>query len=316
MPSKRAKRVATPAHPAAPSEFWTADDSVLYHHTAPESWALLRRVSKGVSRAMSTVRMPRSVRFTQAYWDALPGNNADTRAVLIEKIATVVVTGRVESIALPNIGMTGMRYAMEPVLVAAITPALVHLDLHGNGFGPRGLAVLAPTLSRCTALVHLNLSNVQMCQVVGLRSAAELGRNVLSPMTQVLCGVTALRHLDLSCNFFGGSRGFASMCEAMVRSCPQLVHLDFSANNLGDQEMAGLLAQLCTTAIVDVNLAGNHMGERAVAALLDALPRWPSLARLDLRFCMALRRDDKARVRAVWVEGVHGVERDARALKV
>lgn len=316
MPSKRAKRGATPAHPAAPSEFWTADDSVLYHYTAPESWPLLRRVSKAVARAMATVRMPRSVRVTQAYWDALPGNVTDKRAVLIAKIASVVVTGRIESIELPNIGMGGMKYAMEPVLVAAITPALVHLDLHGNGFGNLGLAVLAPTLSTCTALVHLNLSNIQMGHVVSLRLAALLPGDALAPMTRILGGVTALRHLDLSCNFFGGARGFNAMCEAMVRSCPQLAHLDFSANNLGDQEMADLLAQLCTTAIVDVNLSGNHVGERGVAALLDALPRWPSLARLDLRFCMALRRDDKARVRAVWVEGVHGVERDARALKV
>ena len=312
---KREKRVPSPAAHLAPSELWTADDSVLYHHTAPDSWALLRRVSKGVARAMSTVRMPRSVRVTQAYWDALPGNNADKRAVLIEKIATVVVTGRVESIELPNIGMAGMRYAMEPVLVAAITPALVHLDLHGNGFGPLGLAVLAPTLSTCTALVHLNLSNVQMGHVVSLRLSALLPGDALAPMTQVLCGVTALRHLDLSCNFFGGSRGFASMCEAMVRSCRELVHLDFSANNLGDQDMADLLAQLCTTAIVDVNLSGNQTGAHGVAALFDALPRWPSLARLDFRFNM-VRRDDKARARTVWVQGVHGVERDARALKV
>jgi hypothetical protein len=79
--------------------------------------------------------------------------------------------------------------------------------------------------------------------------------------------------------------------------------------------MADLLAQLCTTVIVDVNLSGNHLGERGVAALLDALPRWPSLARLDFRFNI-VRRDDKARAVTVWLQGVHGVERDARALKV
>jgi hypothetical protein len=49
--------------------------------------------------------------------------------VVMHAIDRVMATGVIVSIELPNIGMAGMAYSMEPAVLATITPALVRLDL-------------------------------------------------------------------------------------------------------------------------------------------------------------------------------------------
>jgi Ran GTPase-activating protein (RanGAP) involved in mRNA processing and transport len=43
-------------------------------------------------------------------------------------------------------------------VLRAQCPALAHLNLRGNSFGPEGAGRLAGVMAQCPALAHLNLS--------------------------------------------------------------------------------------------------------------------------------------------------------------
>ncbi len=168
--------------------------------------------------------------------------------------------------------------------------------------------MLAPTLRRCTALVHLDLSNT------GLRTD---GTNGIAALTAVLSGLTALRHLDLRINnFHGVGPDFVAVYTAVVH-CPVLTHLNLSASALSDEDMAGLVSVLWRCRVVDLDLSGNSVKRRATDVLVAVIPHCPSLARLDLRWCFKHGDEDmRELMRPVWVAGVNGVPHATRSLRM
>lgn len=282
-----------------PSEVWSSDDGVLYHYTVPESWPLLRRVSKAVASSMSGVRMKRKIRLNRAYWDNLAGSAEEKRDVIMHALRRATSTGVIVSLELPGFMiMPNLAFytpGIYPDILAAITPALLHLDLSGNHFGHMGIRALVPNLSTCTALTHLDLSNTQLHQ------------NGMLEIGSVLPRLTALAHLNLSCNFPMAPPAFIAMYQDVLPRCRAMTHLDLSANSISDQGLADLVSALCECpALLELNLSGNSIRGLATASFVRVLAHWSLLRRLDVRWCIQhVDQGLTQQIRAAWLAGVN-----------
>ena len=151
--------------------------------------------------------------------------------------------------------------------------------------GPTGAAALAEGLTVNSALTHLNLSSNELCGLGlhGRGTYTDIGVLALARVIQVS---SALISLDLSCNEIAVS-GAKALAEALnVRSA--LKNLNLFRNNLtrwGD-DMSGILAiadalKSGTSALEELNLADNQLGEIGAAAVAGALVN-SALTSLDL----------------------------------
>jgi hypothetical protein len=71
-------------------------------------------------------------------------------------------------------------------LARVLCPALVHLDLSGNSnFGAGGAESLAGVLGECRELVHLNLSDHEICEAGDSGRSASTVLSAVSPRSRL-----------------------------------------------------------------------------------------------------------------------------------
>ncbi|XP_078470172.1 transforming growth factor beta activator LRRC32 [Lampetra planeri] len=201
-------------------------------------------------------------------------------------------------------------------LVTILLYLLVTLQGHGATFRPReDIFVTVPALDSSGCLItarhafcrHQGLSAVPSSlpgdtlqldvsdNAIASLSAGPLGRYaslvVLTARRNGLdtvaddsfSGLRDLERLDLSENRLGaradGGVAARSLARALSRP-PGLLHLDLSRNGLRDAALEGLLAELNSSSLASLSLAGNSLRSLAPRAFASL----PSLAHLDLEF--------------------------------
>ena len=167
-----------------------------------------------------------------------------------------------QSLLLNDVGL-GDERAEE--LCSALTsrpPNLLnHLDLSGNGLGPRAGAALAGLIRDSRSLTRLNLGRNSLW----LGGVWALAEALASPHPAPLC------HLDLADNVIGAT-GCAALAQALGAAGSGLRHLVLNNNDLRDAGAVALAHVLETnTTLQHLELDNNAIGKAGVAALGKAL---------------------------------------------
>jgi hypothetical protein len=236
--------------------------------------AQLRGVSRGVRANVDAVRGARVVELNAGWFAGLDGTAAEKRAAVMERLGALVATGAViKELALPGTGLDGT----EAALLAAITPALVRLDLRGNGVGVAGVRLLAEALWAHAALRELDLSNnrINLQETAGGAVETNLGSLRLA----ALLGQLPLTHLHLRGCGLGRPHG---ACLALLGMCPTLTHVDLGMNwRLPVEALGPALGQL--RALTHLELGGVRIrGTAGAASLAAALPACQALEYVSL----------------------------------
>jgi len=135
--------------------------------------------------------------------------------------------------------------------------ALLELDISKNQLGPEGIKLLGPALTGLTALTQLNLSNNKFGDQVGslCNSLAAIGQIISLNISSCGLGVE-------------GGRSVARTLQQMT----QVTHLDLSSNMLrleGGQAIASSLVHLHLLSLL--NLRDNNMGVDGYEAVVRCL---------------------------------------------
>ena len=208
----------------------------------------------------------------------------------------------------PGSQMPYTSYELSSVSKPVRLNSLIVLDLHNNGLGTMGMAVLSKLMRACTALTDLRISRnimdgeslYNLCDYnntgAGFAACTSLtaldlhSNNVRSGwhyFGQLRKGLPLLTMLDVSNSF---SRTFRrspfshiSGLTQMLTMSPKLAMLDVSNSGI-DTEEAVLLAELLRNAecLQNVNLARNKAEDDGAMHFLHCLAECPKLTSITL----------------------------------
>lgn len=174
----------------------------------------------------------------------------------------------------------------------AVPVGLTHLNVGGNGLGPRGAAALAQRWEPLSRIEHLDVSVTRIGDE-GLASLAE--SPYVSRLSSLACGgamtgvtdrgvssvlrsaeLCGLRELDLS-NIRMGPRFGELLAESDLAA--GLTRLTVRGCGIGQGDLLAMLPSL--RSLRELCLAHNSIGEACIEPIFEACPR---LERLDLSF--------------------------------
>ena len=180
----RTTRQATQAQPlllAADAPFAAALEAVPAEDWC-RTWAagrtiMLRRTSKRVKEVVDKMRLPAVVRLSRRFWDdARNGTEKETRQFVLRQLTFMTAWCRISTLELRGCAITGPLAERLAGGVLAQCRALVHLDLSRIQIGARGGKRLAGVLGQCASLAHLNLSDNQIGSAGAESLASVLGQ--------------------------------------------------------------------------------------------------------------------------------------------
>jgi NLR family CARD domain-containing protein 3 len=203
-------------------------------------------------------------------------NDADIDNLSAFLIQNYTPDMQLRSLQLPKNNLT-VSCAKALAHIIHSTPTLVDLDLSDNCVKAEGLSIViddALAVSTCR-LTDLNLSNNKLG-----------GRQGASLIAKLLRDNTSLRTLVLGHNDLGGrNQSMKEILTSLHRSC--LLHLDLTANKLGDRGAAGIAEALAAPdgKLQILNLANNKIRYSGAYKLADAFVKHnnTALLKLDLR---------------------------------
>ena len=171
-------------------------------------------------------------------------------------------TRLLQSLLLNDVGLGDKRAkALCSALTSRLPNHLNHLDLCGNGLGPRAGAALAGLIRAGGSLTRLDIRRNSV-RVEGGQALAEA---LASPQS------APLHHLDLADNVIGAA-GCAALAQALGVAGSALRHLGLSNNDLRDAGAVALAHVLETNSSLQrLELDNNLIGEAGGAALGKAL---------------------------------------------
>eukprot|EP00958_Prasinococcus_capsulatus_P024853 scaffold3973_cov198-Prasinococcus_capsulatus_cf.AAC.2 len=204
-----------------------------------------------------------------------------------------------------RIGEAGAR-ALAEALPHGMATTLRVLKLRNNGLfstglGDAGLAALAPALRECTALEELDLDSNRIGEA-GTRALAEafpqrmastlrviklsnvnIGAAAFRLLAPKLSQCSVVEELDLSGNKMQKA-GMLAVAESLAGVAGSLRVLKLGSNPTTSSEAHETIATaLCQcTALQELHLPSNRVGEAGAFALVEAIRRMPNLRVLDL----------------------------------
>jgi hypothetical protein len=254
----------------------------LYDYTGGKL-ELMRQVSKSVREHIDRVKPNYEVRMNTQFYEALPGDQTQKTAVMLdalrdlssrvsmttlylphmylsgsEQVLAAVVRQQQENLTLVDLNNNSFDAGMPAVLGAALAQctSLTRVAMSSCGMSESVIAELMPHLSRCTKLTHLNLANNTLRRI-GSQGVAS-----------ALASLPRLMHVNLAGNVIGDA-GAILLAEALPR-CTELRHLDLCSNSInsaGCERLATALLQC--PALAELHLSSNHIGNEGCEALTD-----------------------------------------------
>eukprot|EP01032_Pedospumella_encystans_P013306 gene13306-15328_t len=150
-------------------------------------------------------------------------------------------------------------------------PQLQVLSLINNNFGAHGMKALCHELDRhCRLLTELNL---------GGNDFGDTGVDLLCHSILADRDITVLSLEDNKILDFG----VKMLCKTSLKRYENLTHLNLSANPFGDTGVVALttIGLLHSGNMKSILLSGTRMTSLGEVALVNALPQWPKLERLE-----------------------------------
>jgi len=185
-------------------------------------------------------------------------DNAGAGLECTRAIAVALATERFTSLDLSRntLGDAGAEVIAE---VLPRTLSLVHLDLSSNNITHVGGGVLLSALAKNRSVVDVDLSS----RVGGLRN--HLARQNSSAMETLLSGNAVLAKMTLAGNSLG-PEGVVGISRGLAGN-RTLLSLDLTGNSIGPKGVATLAEGFVLSALEELGLADNHLGDEGLIIL-------------------------------------------------
>ena len=238
---------------------------------------LLRQVSRGLRAAVAAGKLPLAYVLDHHKVDA--STSTDKVGDIMGDLELKCMEFDVVSISLCRL-YDSFRDATRLGTILPRCPNLTSLDLSQNDVD---VHTLAAGLSTCTALTALSLDG-NSCRSMRLRAAR----------MRMLCDALLCPRLaELRLHCFGledmpGEDGAMQGLTALLLKSPALRHVDVSTNYFIGEDFARVLAPALPRMemLTVLNLSFNYLEGVGLTALGEVLPRCAALTELDVRGCM------------------------------